>query len=107
MTKLPKLPFSEIHVYFSSILTGLFPPSAGSASIYGLDIQRDMDAIRQSLGVCPQHNVLWDDLTVAEHLLFYGQLRGMQSKTVSLKGNREGGACEILLSFIDYCSMDS
>ena len=47
-------------IYFSSILTGLFPPSAGTATIYGLDIQRDMDAIRQSLGVCPQHNVLFE-----------------------------------------------
>ena len=47
-------------LYFSSILTGLFPPSAGSATIYGLDIQKDMDSIRQSLGVCPQHNVLFD-----------------------------------------------
>ena len=47
-------------IYFSSILTGLFPPSAGTATINGLDIQKDMDAIRQSLGVCPQHNVLFE-----------------------------------------------
>ena len=50
-----------IHIiYFSSILTGLFPPSAGTATINGMDIQKDMDAIRQSLGVCPQHNVLFE-----------------------------------------------
>ena len=50
-----------IHIiYFSSILTGLFPPSAGTATINGLDIQKDMDAIRKSLGVCPQHNVLFE-----------------------------------------------
>ena len=35
-----------------------------------------MDAIRQSLGVCPQHNVLFDSLTVYEHLLFYSRLKG-------------------------------
>ena len=34
-----------------------------------------MDAIRQSLGVCPQHNVLFDFLTVYEHLLFYARLK--------------------------------
>lgn len=57
-----------IQVYFSSILTGLFPPSAGSATIYGLDIQKDMDSIRQSLGVCPQHNVLFDKYALLLYL---------------------------------------
>ena len=45
---------------FRSILTGLFPPTAGTASIYGKDITTDMDSIRESLGLCPQHNVLFD-----------------------------------------------
>ncbi|KAL1124646.1 hypothetical protein AAG570_001270 [Ranatra chinensis] len=58
-----------------SILTGLFPPSSGTAKIYGLDIRNDMDKIRNSLGMCPQHNVLFEWLTVEEHLQFYGQLR--------------------------------
>jgi len=44
----------------SSILTGLFPASRGSAKIYGNDIQTDMDSIRTSLGICPQYNVLFD-----------------------------------------------
>ena len=43
-----------------SILTGLFPPTAGTAYVYGCDIRNDMDKIRRSLGMCPQHNVLFD-----------------------------------------------
>jgi len=65
-----------------SILTGLFPPSAGTAKINDLDIQKDMDQIRQSLGTCPQHNVLFDQLTVAEHLWFYARLKGQKSSDV-------------------------
>ncbi len=38
----------------------MFPPTSGTANINGMDIRKDMDAIRQSLGVCPQHNVLFD-----------------------------------------------
>lgn len=34
-----------------------------------------MEAIRSSLGLCPQHNVLFDDLTVAEHIWFYSRLK--------------------------------
>lgn len=44
-----------------SILTGLFPPSSGYAVIYGHDIRSEMDNIRKSLGMCPQHNVLFDE----------------------------------------------
>ncbi|KAF3851641.1 hypothetical protein F7725_013413 [Dissostichus mawsoni] len=52
-----------------SILTGLFPPTSGSATIYGHDIRTEMERIRQNLGMCPQHNVLFDKLSVEEHLM--------------------------------------
>lgn len=42
-----------------SILTGLFPPTSGTAFILGRDIRTELSTIRQSLGVCPQHNVLF------------------------------------------------
>ena len=58
-----------------SILTGLFPPSAGSAHINGKSILTDMEGIRESLGLCPQHNVLFDRLTVKEHLTFFINLK--------------------------------
>ncbi|XP_039982421.1 retinal-specific phospholipid-transporting ATPase ABCA4a [Xiphias gladius] len=59
-----------------SILTGMFPPTSGTATIYGKDIRRDMDTIRLSLGMCPQHNILFQHMTVAEHILFYSLLKG-------------------------------
>jgi len=58
-----------------SILTGLFPPSTGTAILNGFDIRTDMDSIRSSLGICPQFDVLFDELTVEEHLLFYCKLK--------------------------------
>lgn len=58
-----------------SILTGLFPPTSGSAHVDGKSILTDMDAIRESLGLCPQHNVLFDRLTVKEHLEFFINLK--------------------------------
>ncbi|XP_016395780.1 LOW QUALITY PROTEIN: retinal-specific ATP-binding cassette transporter-like [Sinocyclocheilus rhinocerous] len=59
-----------------SILTGMFPPTSGTAYIYGKDIRTDMDAIRKSLGMCPQHNIIFHHMTVAEHILFYSLLKG-------------------------------
>ena len=60
-----------------SILTGLFPPTAGSARINGLSVVDDIDLIRRNLGICPQHNVLFDRLTVSEHLHFFARLKVM------------------------------
>ncbi|GAB1295321.1 ATP-binding cassette sub-family A member 7 [Apodemus speciosus] len=62
-----------------SILSGLFPPSSGSASILGHDVQTNMAVIRPHLGICPQYNVLFDLLTVEEHIWFYGRLKGVSA----------------------------
>ncbi|XP_041120241.1 phospholipid-transporting ATPase ABCA1-like [Polyodon spathula] len=65
-----------------SILTGLFPPTSGTAYILGKDIRSDLSTIRQNLGVCPQHNVLFDQLTVEEHVWFYARLKGLSESEV-------------------------
>ncbi|CAN9502757.1 unnamed protein product [Ophioblennius macclurei] len=59
-----------------SILTGLYPPTSGTAYINGRDITTDIDIIRTSLGMCPQYNILFKHLTVEEHILFYSLLKG-------------------------------
>ena len=58
-----------------SILTGLFTPTGGTAIINGNNILTDMDLIRDSLGICPQHNILFGRLTVREHLTFFIRLK--------------------------------
>ncbi|XP_073731945.1 LOW QUALITY PROTEIN: phospholipid-transporting ATPase ABCA1 [Misgurnus anguillicaudatus] len=70
-----------------SILTGLFPPTAGTIYVKGMDIRADMDIIRKALGVCPQHNVLFDILTVEEHVWFYGRMKGMNTEQVNAEMN--------------------
>jgi ABC-type multidrug transport system ATPase subunit len=62
-----------------NILTGLFPASSGDAEIAGLDIVDHMDEIREQLGVCPQHDILWPELTAREHLQLFAQLKGIPS----------------------------
>ena len=62
-----------------SVLTGLFSASAGSAYINGHDIGTSMAAVRRSLGLCPQHNMLFEDLNVLEHFVFFGMVSGDQA----------------------------
>ena len=42
-----------------SMLTGLLNPSAGDATIQGKYLSSDLPTIRKSLGVCPQHDILF------------------------------------------------
>ncbi|XP_072824280.1 retinal-specific phospholipid-transporting ATPase ABCA4 isoform X3 [Vicugna pacos] len=68
-----------------SIMTGLLPPTSGTVLIGGKDIETSLDAVRQSLGMCPQHNILFHHLTVAEHILFYAQLKGRSWEEAQLE----------------------
>ena len=42
----------------------------------GADPSVSIDRVRRSIGVCPQHDSLWPQLTVAEHLLIFSRIRG-------------------------------
>ncbi|KAF1321194.1 Abc transporter a family member 1, partial [Globisporangium splendens] len=59
-----------------SMLTGMTAPSSGDATFRGMSLNDDMDEIRESLGICFQHDVLFGQLTVEEHLLIFGQIKG-------------------------------
>eukprot|EP00929_Paragymnodinium_shiwhaense_P115857 TRINITY_DN8500_c0_g1_i3.p1 TRINITY_DN8500_c0_g1~~TRINITY_DN8500_c0_g1_i3.p1 ORF type:complete len:2086 (-),score=492.32 TRINITY_DN8500_c0_g1_i3:221-6478(-) len=63
-----------------NMLTGMLAPSAGDAVVAGHRLSTELDQIRRIIGVCPQHDVLWLELTVAEHLRTYSRLRGVSAE---------------------------
>ncbi|XP_055623835.1 phospholipid-transporting ATPase ABCA3-like [Toxorhynchites rutilus septentrionalis] len=66
-----------------SMLTGMFSPSSGTALINGHDIRTDIAGVRRSLGLCPQHNVLFNEMTVSEHIRFFARLKGVKREHVT------------------------
>uniref|UniRef100_A0A8D1WVW5 ABC transporter domain-containing protein n=1 Tax=Sus scrofa TaxID=9823 RepID=A0A8D1WVW5_PIG len=54
-----------------SILTGCYRPTRGEVCIYGYDISKNIREIRENMGFCPQHDLLFNDLTLSEHIFFY------------------------------------
>lgn len=66
-----------------SMLTGMITPTAGTAKISGYDIRVHMAGVRKSLGLCPQHNIIFDELTVSEHIYFFSKLKGLSSREIS------------------------
>lgn len=59
------------------MLLGLLKPSAGRAEILGFDCVRQTEQIRRRAGYMSQRFSLYNDLTVAENLSFYGRIYGV------------------------------
>ncbi|XP_061353117.1 ABC transporter A family member 7-like isoform X3 [Gastrolobium bilobum] len=68
---------------FINMMIGLTKPTSGTAYVQGLDIRTDMDGIYTSMGVCPQHDLLWETLSGREHLLFYGRLKNLKGSALT------------------------
>jgi ABC-2 type transport system ATP-binding protein len=65
-----------------SILSTLYDPTEGDATIGGHSIRKDPMAVRQVIGVVPQDLALYEDLTARENLIFWGQMYGLDGKAL-------------------------
>mmetsp|Transcript_24374 Transcript_24374/g.37578 ORF Transcript_24374/g.37578 Transcript_24374/m.37578 type:complete len:1959 (-) Transcript_24374:259-6135(-) len=63
-----------------NMLTGLLKPTSGDAAVVGTSIVHQMPIVRQKIGICLQHDCLFDLLNVQEHIEFFAMLKGSYSK---------------------------
>ena len=63
-----------------SMLTGLLEASSGEAEVLGYDLFEEMNSVRNFLGVCPQHDILFDLLTPEEHLEIFCDFKGVKKE---------------------------
>jgi ABC-type multidrug transport system ATPase subunit len=68
------------------ILAGAHDASSGVGLVAGYDVSCERTSIFESLGNCPQFDVVWPKLTVKEHLVFFAKLKGLPRSKVQ-------GAC--------------
>ncbi|XP_064399181.1 ABC transporter A family member 1-like isoform X2 [Halichondria panicea] len=63
-----------------NMLIGLLEPDKGDAFFYNYSVRHDLDLLRSVLGVCPQHDILWGDLTAMEHMKLFAHLKNIPSE---------------------------
>ena len=66
-----------------SMLSTLYTPTSGDATIGGHSISKDPMAVKQVIGVVPQEIALYEDLTARENLIFWGQMYGLGGKSLN------------------------
>ncbi|XP_057526863.1 ABC transporter A family member 2-like [Amaranthus tricolor] len=66
-------------------LTGITPVTSGDALIHGNSVRSSvgMSNIRRIIGVCPQFDILWGELTGQEHLYLFANIKGLRSTSIS------------------------
>ncbi|GET86722.1 ATP-binding cassette protein subfamily A, member 3, putative [Leishmania tarentolae] len=61
-----------------NMVTGMVEPDEGDCYVYGMSVRTQLDKVRQQIGYCPQHNILWSELTCRDHLEFFGRIKGLR-----------------------------
>ena len=69
------------------ILTGYLAPSAGTASIAGMDMQAERTVASSHLGYLPENGPLYLDMTPLELLRFFGEARGLEEEKLNRRIN--------------------
>jgi ABC-2 type transport system ATP-binding protein len=65
------------------MLLGLLTPTSGTAKVIGYDVVKENDTMRKRIGYMSQKFSLYNDLTVAENLNFYGGVYGVRGSKLT------------------------
>jgi ABC-2 type transport system ATP-binding protein len=65
-----------------AMLSGLFPPTGGDATIGGCDVVKQLAQVKRLIGVVPQDLALYPTLSGRENVSFFGQLYGLHGKAL-------------------------
>jgi ABC-2 type transport system ATP-binding protein len=63
-----------------SMITGIIPPTSGTARIAGHDILKETKEVKKITGLVPQDLALYETLSARANLNFFGRIYGLRGK---------------------------
>ncbi len=69
------------------MLCGLSKPTSGVANIAGFDVYTETEKIKSHIGYMSQKFSLYEDLTIAENINFFGGIYGLSDKELKEQSN--------------------
>jgi ABC-2 type transport system ATP-binding protein len=69
------------------ILSGLIKPTSGTTKIFGYDVLKETQKVKEQIGVCIQETAIYPYLTGIENLELFGKLYGMNKKVIKERSN--------------------
>ncbi|XP_014231053.1 ATP-binding cassette sub-family A member 3-like isoform X1 [Trichogramma pretiosum] len=70
-----------------SILTGMISPTHGTVLINGKNVREESNVIMNDLGLCPQEDMLFPNLSVYEQIEFFAMLKGKNKSKAAIKND--------------------
>jgi len=70
-----------------NILSGILEPTEGTAIIAGFDVTKNLEEIREIIGVCPQEAAVFKFLNARENIELFGSLHGVPGKELEERTN--------------------
>ena len=65
------------------ILTGFLPPTAGSASVGGIDVMENPIDVKRRIGYLPESPPLYPEMEVGDYLRFVASIKGIAKKDIA------------------------
>lgn len=65
-----------------NIATAALPKTSGKVKILNQNVDKGMMDIFENVGVCPQYDALYDNLSTEEHMLYFARLKGLDEKDI-------------------------
>ena len=75
------------------MLTGVSKPSSGRIQIRPSPINVNTSPSESTIGMCPQHDVLWDLMTVRQHLELYAGIKGVPASQIKRVVEEDAQKC--------------
>jgi len=70
-----------------NILACYMKPTSGVATLFDYDVVKEPKKVKQHIGICPQENIFFEELTVFENVMFFGKMYNVDKKELLERAN--------------------